>query len=405
MNNILHILINDESVGNESNDPSVFSFFDDLKRPFVQIKNAKQFDYLIDALPDTTEVAIWVHPNASLKKSSNVDTPGEASMSALALDEVDFNVISRYPDDVSKELLSDIEKNAIKLGSLYKEIKNAKKTTIGKLKSNSTRSSSPKSSEIDFAIITALYDDEFQCVSDIFKLVKHEDFKLGDKNIYFGTLEAFPDKKIIAVYQSEVGRTDASSIVTDMIKEFNPRFIFMTGVCGGDSDIPLGSIVVAKFVFTFDKGKITDKGFFRELEFVKIHEGSLRQIRESNDKTLKEVKTKLISNEIISERYKEFNFQELKAIIDPVACSSAVINKENYFAEVIKTIDRKATAVEMESYGIARGAETTNSGKTRSIIIKSVMDNTTGKNDKAKSFASYTSALYLKCLLENGTIK
>lgn len=404
MNNILHILINYESVGNNSSDPSVFSFFDDLKRPFVQIKNANQYDYLIHALPDSTEVAIWVHPNASLKKSSNVDTPGEASMSALALDEVDFNVISRYPDDVSKDLLLDIDKSAIKLGSLYKEIKNAKTTTIGKLKAKSINSSS-KEGEVDFAIITALYDDEFESVRDVFNLVKHENLKLGDKNIYLGALEAFPNKRIIAVYQSEVGRTDASSIVTDVIKEFNPRYIFMTGVCGGDADIPLGSIVVAKFVFTFDKGKITDKGFFRELEFVKIHEGSLRHIRESNDKTLMDVKKKLISDKISSERFREFNFQELKAIIDPMACSSAVIDKVNYFAEVIKTIDRKATAVEMESYGIARGAETTNSGRTRSIIIKSVMDNTTGKNDKAKSFASHTSALYLKCLLENGTIQ
>jgi nucleoside phosphorylase len=404
MNNIFHILINDESVGNDSNDPSVFSFFDDLKRPFIQIKNAKQFDYLINALHDSTEVAIWIHPNASLKKSVNVDTPGEASMTALALDEVDFNVISRYPDDVSKELLTDLEKNAIKLGSLYKEIKNAKTTTIGKLKAKSINSPT-KNDEFDFAIITALYDDEFQSVSEIFGLVKHESLKLGDKNIYTGALRAFPNRKIIAVYQSEIGRTDASSIVTDVIKEFGPKYIFMTGVCGGDKDIPLGSIVVAKFVFTFDKGKITDKGFFRELEFVKIHEGSLRQIRESSDKILKEVKAKLISDTIISERFKEFNFQGLKAIIDPVACSSAIIDKENYFEEVIKTIDRKATAVEMESYGIARGAETTNSGKTRSIIIKAVMDNTTGKNDKAKSFASYTSALYLKCLLENGTIE
>lgn len=404
MNNILHILINDESVGNDSSDPSVFSFFDDLKRPFIQIKNANQFDYLIHALPDSTEVAIWIHPNASLKKSANVDTPGEASMSALALDEVDFNVISRYPDDVSKELLTDIEKNAIKLGSLYKEIKNAKTTTIAKLKAKS-KNSSNKSDEFDFAIVTALFDDEFQSVLDIFKMQKHETLKLGDKNIYTGTFDSFPNKKILAVYQSEVGRTDASSIVTDVIKEFNPRYIFMTGVCGGDADIPLGSVVIAKFVFTFDKGKITDKGFFRELEFVKIHEGSLRHIRESSEKTLAEVKSKIIGNKYISEKYKDFNFQELKAIIDPVACSSAVIDKENYFSEVIKTIDRKATAVEMESYGIARGAETTNSGKTRSVIIKSVMDNTTGKNDKAKSFASYTSALYLKCLLENGTIE
>jgi nucleoside phosphorylase/ActR/RegA family two-component response regulator len=260
------------------------------------------------------------------------------------------------------------------------------------------------SPKVDFAIVTALYDDEFESVLEVFDLSPDKKYQLGGKNIFSGKLESFPEKKIIATYQSEVGKTDASNLVTDIIKEFNPRYIFMTGVCGGNDQTSFGDVIIAKFVFTFDKGKITDSGFLREIELVKINESILRKIRENNKKTLVIVKER-IKKTIKSDILNHFDLEKLKAIIDPMACSSAVIDKENYFKEVISSIERKATAVEMESYGFARAAETTNYGLTQSAIIKSVMDNTSKKNDKAKSYASYTSAIYLKSLLELGVLE
>jgi nucleoside phosphorylase len=81
-----------------------------------------------------------------------------------------------------------------------------------------------------------------------------------------------------------------------------------------------------------------------------------------------------------------------------------VINKEGYFENRIKTINRKTAAVEMESYGVARACDFANDGQTIPIIFKSVMDNTHKKEDKAKRFAAYTSAQLLKQLFDKGII-
>jgi nucleoside phosphorylase len=89
---------------------------------------------------------------------------------------------------------------------------------------------------------------------------------------------------------------------------------------------------------------------------------------------------------------------------EPMACSTMVINKEGYFEDHIKTVNRKTIAVEMESYGVARACQFGNEGKTKWIIFKSVMDNTKQKTDEAKKFAAHTSALFMKEILYRGIL-
>ena len=258
-----------------------------------------------------------------------------------------------------------------------------------------------KKSSVDYAIISALYEDEFENLIRVFELNKNQRIKLGDKEVFSNQISTRnKSKNVIAIYQSNVGRVDAGTLTTELIKEFHPKYIIMCGVCGGEERTNLGDVIIAKFVFTFDKGKFSDKGFFRELEFVKTDDSLLRIIRENKVEILKNLKKTHLDNEEYFEKHKQFNTNNIEAIIDPMACSPAVIDKENYFNEVIKMVDRKATAVEMESYGVARAAEISNSGKTRSLIIKSVMDNTVKKDDRAKSYASYTSALFARSLIE-----
>ena len=53
----------------------------------------------------------------------------------------------------------------------------------------------------------------------------------------------------------------------------------------------------------------------------------------------------------------------------------------------------------MESYGIARACELVNNGVTIPLIIKSVMDNTSGKTDDSKKYAAWTSAMFIKYVI------
>lgn len=92
-----------------------------------------------------------------------------------------------------------------------------------------------------------------------------------------------------------------------------------------------------------------------------------------------------------------------------MACSTMVINKEGFFEDTLKSIDRKTIAVEMESYGVARACRYANKGKTKPIIFKSVMDFTFNKSDNDgkinwKKFAAYTSAQFMNYLFDKKVI-
>ena len=93
------------------------------------------------------------------------------------------------------------------------------------------------------------------------------------------------------------------------------------------------------------------------------------------------------------------NWTEIKIEFERMACSMVVIDETDCLNEVIKPHDRKTKGDELESYGIARSCQFANMRKTKFIIFKWVMDNTSSKNDAAKPNAAWTIAQFLKQLL------
>ncbi|SUJ31139.1 Uncharacterised protein [Sphingobacterium multivorum] len=205
----------------------------------------------------------------------------------------------------------------------------------------------------------------------------------------------------------------------------------MPGVCGGDVSTNVGDVIVAKKVFMFQKGKVSDikdeKG-----EIIKLYDSLKKEIDPSNlqDENGKKVALNIEKFEIehnsicelhpvlkdvlepklesikdqINKELKPFG-KEINIHLEPMACSTMVINKTGYFEQNVKAVDRKVIALEMESYGIARACEFANEGKTRFLIFKSVMDNMMNKVDgNNKSFAGKTSALFMKYLLQENIL-
>jgi len=261
----------------------------------------------------------------------------------------------------------------------------------------------------DFAIITALYKDEFQKIKPLFNW-DEKPFETSTKRYYTGSLKDFPEKRIVAAIQSATGMVDASIIATEILELFKPRYLFMTGVCGGkdDDELNFGDIIIADKVFTFQKGKLSDLkdsddnivDLF-EVEYSPVEINSL--VKDKIEPHLYEICHK-IKNDLIDGTYSEYNVPELKAIIAPMACSTMVINKEGYFENKIKILERKTVAVEMESYGVVKACMIANNGNTTPVIIKSIMDKTKKKDDRAKPFAAYTSAHFLKYLIYDGIL-
>lgn len=243
----------------------------------------------------------------------------------------------------------------------------------------------------DIAFITALHDDEFENIRNLFKLTGYVE---EDNNIYhLGEFKINDESslKLVAAHQNSTGIVDAAILTTNIIRKYNPKYIVMTGVCGGHPEKSnLGDIVFAESLFLYQKGKETENGFEKEIENSKIDKMLVQKVRQN--------KNAIIRNIIDADKSR--NYDKLQIHIEKMACGLSVINKEGYFEDQLSTVDRKTIAVDMESFAVARACEICNNGNTKAIIAKSIMDKTAGKNDESKPFASYTSAAFVKALLQ-----
>jgi nucleoside phosphorylase len=311
--------------------------------------------------------------------------------------------------------------------------------------SNRNNTSFEKYPQIKYAIITALYEDEFEALKEIFDFPEEREIYTSAKTYYRGHLKSDATIEIVAAVPNATGMVDSSIIATQMLEFFRPKYLLMSGVCGGAPDLKFGDIVVAKQVYTFQKGKLSDvkrktlEGNFEKIDlydqdrnkvdYDHLYDEEGNQIKINIEKFEIEhdaainlntsfednLNTKLTRiRENLNREVKARSFIKHEKDIDikvlPMACSTMVINKEGFFEDTIKGVSRKIAAVEMESYGVARACHFANGGQTIPIIFKSVMDHTSNKADivsgvNYKKFAAFTSAQFMRWLFEEKVLK
>lgn len=248
------------------------------------------------------------------------------------------------------------------------------------------------STNIDYAIITALEEDEMEKILQLF--VKEFEIQETNNYIIFGHIKDNPTKKVVYASQHKTGMLDAAILATEILVRFKPKYFIMTGVLGGKpEETNIGDVVIATKVFEIDRGKITDTGFKKESSVSSINSKEIKKIHRNK----KDIETFINSLD-------DTRNSNVKLHFGPIACVNQVIDIEGFFDSKITEIERKAIALEMESFAIVRSCELANDGKTVPIIIKSVMDNTQNKIDNAKPYASWTSARTLEYILKNEII-
>lgn len=293
----------------------------------------------------------------------------------------------KFIKDIKKyhQVRSSIENNSVNVFT-KKQILGNNSSPIDSLKNNQ------ENTAIDYVIITALEETEME---QILPLIKKEGQLENNKHqIEYGHFVSNPEKKVAYVSQQSTGMVDASILATEMLIRFSPKFLIMPGVMGGKpGKTNIGDVIVSNKVFTIDKGKLTDEEFERELEVSNTDSAFVTKFR----------RDKINIERYIQDKHPHRN-DKVNIHFEPIACVRMVIDKDGYFAENITTVDRKSIGLEMESYGIARASELINNGRTIPLIIKSVMDNTTGKTDDAKSYAAWTSAMFVNYIIENDLI-
>jgi len=431
---VLFIYDTEENFNNQTNK---LRLGNNVFKDVILIQSSEDFKEQLEGLTDGQKFVLICHvfhqENADgVRHSGYLKFRGEGIEDEYEIKAV--FVSSGDNADVYKSML-DIEKERRLIygySDILNEIKEDKIVTYTK-----SIIMQEKRPEFEFGIITALYDDEFEEVKKFFVWDANDDIYLGNKRYWIGHLVGFPNRKVVAAIPNATGMVDSAIVATQMLEVFKPKFLIMSGVCGGKKGTNFGDIVLAKSILTFQKGKISsiknpdqspitlfDKNK-KPLDYNHLYDKDGNQIKvnvesfEVEHDTIIEfdlqdsVQPELsrIRNEINNciktdqEIETKFKKKELNVHFDKMACSTMVINNDGYFEESIKTVDRKIVAVEMESYGIARACKFANFGNTKWIIFKSVMDNMTNKDDKAKKFAAKTSALFLKHLIYDDILR
>ena len=83
---------------------------------------------------------------------------------------------------------------------------------------------------------------------------------------------------------------------------------------------------------------------------------------------------------------------------DVMACGSSVVDRAGMIDQIAKDSHRKVAGLDMESYAFLRSATLTDPSVPR-IVVKGVMDYSTGKSDKVKAQAAFWAAAFLAGLI------
>lgn len=247
----------------------------------------------------------------------------------------------------------------------------------------------------DFAIITALYSPELDAVKQVFPYFKQINIQ-GDTSYYF-EVEQTDGKKILLATDDQMGMVAMSQFTEKIIQTFRPRNICMCGIAAGvKGEVNLGDIMVSKESWNYDSGKIVEGSFKPDYSSISIHEELVSKINKIVDLSVKLFNIK-----------KEFSGptpeHDLRMKIGPVASGSSVVADPDILKRP-QSLTRKLLGLEMEIYGMYFSCRHTSTPRPKNFLaLKSVCDFADAdKSDRFQKYAAYTSASFLKIIIEEG---
>ena len=201
--------------------------------------------------------------------------------------------------------------------------------------------------------------------------------------------------KVVAVQQEEMGTEDAAIIGSLIIKEYNVKHIFMTGVCGGrDEKVKIGDIIIPNEVIAYQRGKYENGVLEFDVGTAPTNVAICQIFENKCDKILQKIFKKYISS-----AGKIKNIEIPKLHFNQMACGAQVIDTPNVLDDIAEDVGkRKLCGVDMESYSIYRLKHYLD---VKTLVIKSVMDLTKDKDDEYKEYAAYVSANFLIRVLKD----
>lgn len=420
MNKPLIIYFNDEKMVKSETDQSKFlkKMKALAKGNSLPVSTIEDFSTLLNNLPGDLNVYVFIHIMGDAL-GDRLDDEFQGKTWAISLRQAHPNCnylfVTSNPAKTNVNIYDG--KPVHNLNDLMNEIfvNDSKKFMPQRVRSIKLDSSNTNKKDLDFAIITALYDDEFTAfktnaitdktfISDMTNLLKVKFIEDDDIDIDY-------KDEFLILHSQQMGMVDSTFNSTKILERYSPKFLIMAGVCGGkegqkenDKKKTTGlkylDIIIANNIFDIQIGKLEKGKFMPYLYSEELNTQLLSFIEQNKDKIKKRMLMLVPSADNILKK----KVENAVIRIGDYGCGSLVINTDDYFKEQITERNKKAIAVEMESYSIYRSCKLHNTfykeDFTLPIVIKSVMDYTdSNKTDDYKKDAAIMSYLCIRACM------
>ena len=256
---------------------------------------------------------------------------------------------------------------------------------------------------VDVLVVAAMYEPELTALLP--RIAPFQDFVgtaksgLPDITYFVGSISrsgppGTSPVSVAALFLTRTGLTDCASIVASGLRVFRPQLIAMTGVCAGRRamGVQKNDIIVPSSSFTFDSGKYSEADFQREPHWGEASTRVIQRVRTVGNAVLDEVVGQITSS--LPARIRRPNLH-----YDIMACGSSVVDRDGMIDQIAKDSHRKVAGLDMESYAFLRSSILTDPTIPR-IVVKGVMDYSTGKSDRVKAQAAFWAAAFLSGLIK-----
>jgi len=420
MNKPLIIYFNDEKMVKNETDQSRFlkKMKALAKGNSLPVSTIEDFSTLVNSLSSDLDVFVFIHIMGDAL-GDRLDDEFQGKTWAISLRKehpnCEYLFVTSNPTKTSINIYDG--KPVYNINDLMNKIfvEDTKEFIPQKVRSINLNSSEAIKKDLDFAIITALYEDEFTAfksnaitnksfVSDMTNLLKAKFIEDDEVDIDY-------KDEFLILHSQKMGMVDSTFNSTKILERYSPKFLIMGGVCGGkegqkenDKKETTGlkylDVIIANNILDIQIGKLEKGKFMPYLYSEELNTQLLPFIEQNKDR----IKNRMLS--FVDSKDKKLLRKVRNSVIriGDYGCGSLVINTDDYFKEQITERNKKAIAVEMESYSIYRSCKLHNTfykeDFTLPLVIKSVMDYTDSrKTDEYKSDAAMISYLCIRACM------
>ena len=247
----------------------------------------------------------------------------------------------------------------------------------------------------DVVVLNALRHPELQAVYDSWPLALSEEKLVGSNiNCKTGHLKLNNGKtlKIACAHLNQMGPIAATHSTEFLLKQFKPRVIIMTGICGGFSNaVSVGDVVIADKSWDWQAGKW-------------VEDWSLQSASDPKEASYELVSLAKTIDVDMQSFYQQYTGHRPpnhpKLISAPMVSGSSVVASAD-IQKVFRGQHRKMAAIDMECYGVYYSCANHYGQATKMICIKSVSDLADrAKDDNYQSYCSFISASVALRLIE-----